>query len=146
MTHFYLTLPSNAVYEIYPLNTVPSYYKCLRVLSWTVNGVALTEIMYNKVGEYHGEWLRYYEADRGHESVLTKPHIYSQSLIDKARTAQRGSDRCGHGIASEMQQDQVRADYIDVVNEGPPIEVLHESPTRRNSRSARIDVAYTINR
>ena len=52
MTHFYMTLPSNASMKIYPNNTVAKYTTQLPT-NIELDGeweVALTEIMYNNSG------------------------------------------------------------------------------------------------
>ena len=62
MTHFYLTLPSNASMKIYPNNTVAKYITKL-ASNIELDGeweVALTEIMYtSKWANISGEWFRH---------------------------------------------------------------------------------------
>ena len=120
--------------KIYPANTVAKYTTKLPT-SIELDGeweVALTEIMYNnKWANVSGEWLRYYEGGSWSQKWYLPNGIYTRkSLIDKVRELlKEAGDRWGHvKLQVKLQQDQVRADCIDVVNQGPPIRGFDMSP------------------
>ena len=120
MTHFYMTLPSNASMKIYPNNTVAKYTTQLPT-NIELDGeweVALTEIMYNnKWGNISGEWLRYYNGRSFSEKMHVPNGVYTQqSLLAKVRELlKEAGDTCGH---VKFEQYNFSMDYIEVVNDG----------------------------
>ena len=79
MTHFYLTLPSNASMKIYPDNTVAKYTTQLPN-NIELDGdweVALTEIQYpHKFYNVKGEWFRIFNNFKWGRKVYIKDDYY----------------------------------------------------------------------
>jgi hypothetical protein len=130
MSHFYLTLPSNASMEIYPNNTVAKYTTKLPT-SIELDGeweVALTEIMYNnKWANISGEWLRYYEGGSWSQKYNLPNGVYThKSLTEKVRELlTEAGDKCG---LVQLKQHHFSVDDIDIINEGRPVRGFDMSP------------------
>ena len=92
MSHFYLTLPSNASLNIYPGNTVAKYTTRLQKRieldgDWEVG---LTEMVYPyNLVNVSGEWFQIYFDGTTMEKVMLQDGYYPtvQSLIGKLRDA-----------------------------------------------------------
>ncbi len=90
MSHFYLTLPSNASLNIYPDNTVAKYTTLLQKRieldgDWEVG---LTEMVYTyNLVNVSGEWFQIYYRGKTWEKVMIKDDYYPtvQSLLGKVR-------------------------------------------------------------
>jgi len=131
MSHFYLTLPSNASMKIYPDNTVAKYTTKLPT-SIELDGeweVAMTEIMYNnKWANISGEWLRYFEGGSWSRKWQLPNDVYThKSLIDKVRELlKEAGDKYGH---VKVEVGEFLKDRLDVVvNVGSPIRGFDMSP------------------
>ena len=91
MTHFYLTLPSNASMKIYPDNTVAKYTTQLPN-NKELDGdweVALTEIQYpHKFYNVKGEWFRIFNNFKWGRKVYIKDDYYPtvESLLEEFKT------------------------------------------------------------
>ena len=92
MSHFYLTLPSNASLKIYPSNTVAKYTTRLQKRieldgDWEVG---LTEMVYPySLVNVSGEWFQIYYSGKTWDKVTIKDGYYPtvQSLLGKVREA-----------------------------------------------------------
>ena len=119
MTHFYMTLPSNASMKIYPNNTVAKYTTQLPT-NVELDGeweVALTEIMYNnKWANISGEWLRYYESGSWSQKWYLPNGVYThQSLIKKVQELIIEAGNMRRFV--ELEPDRSSPDHLDVVND-----------------------------